>query len=79
MDVGSSMIAKKVANRVVSTFNHLIVESAFVIQVTLNKYEIIKLYFRKKDNNNGVVLINSGKHTGGITRTCARDMSYEPY
>ena len=32
VDVGSSVIAKKVANRVVSTFNHLIVESAFVIQ-----------------------------------------------
>ncbi|KAF5819835.1 putative protein ENHANCED DISEASE RESISTANCE 2 [Helianthus annuus] len=32
VDVGSSVIAKKVANRVVSSFNHLIVEAAFLIQ-----------------------------------------------
>ncbi|KVH90759.1 protein of unknown function DUF1336 [Cynara cardunculus var. scolymus] len=32
VDVGSSMIAKKVANTVLSTFSHLIVEAAFLIQ-----------------------------------------------
>ncbi|KAK9072610.1 hypothetical protein SSX86_009045 [Deinandra increscens subsp. villosa] len=32
VDVGSSVIAKKVANRVVSSFSHLIVEAAFLIQ-----------------------------------------------
>ncbi|KAK1429168.1 hypothetical protein QVD17_11372 [Tagetes erecta] len=32
VDVGSSVIAKKVANRVLSSFNHLIVEAAFLIQ-----------------------------------------------
>ncbi|KAI3822805.1 hypothetical protein L1987_10403 [Smallanthus sonchifolius] len=31
-DVGSSVIAKKVANRVLSSFNNLIVEAAFLIQ-----------------------------------------------
>lgn len=32
VDVGSSVIAKKVANRVLGAFNHLIVEAAFLIQ-----------------------------------------------
>ncbi|KAL8198085.1 hypothetical protein R6Q57_024382 [Mikania cordata] len=32
VDVGSSVIAKKVANRVVNSFSHLIVEAAFLIQ-----------------------------------------------
>ncbi|GKD57574.1 enhanced disease resistance 2-like protein [Tanacetum coccineum] len=32
VDVGSSMIAKRVANRVLSSFSNLIVEAAFVIQ-----------------------------------------------
>ena len=86
------MIAKRVANRVLSSFSNLIVEAAFVIQVRLSNIfienehlKLSMLVFKANKHSNTMLIqenktiLNAGKHARRTTRTSSWDMSHEPY